>query len=204
MKTIDTKGQKCPLPLMAAKKALKEIAAGEAFIVLTDNQTSFNNLSKFLKDNKTDFSVETDEGVWKLTIVKKEEEVAQAKEGTYSNSSVPDFQKGNFVIAISSDKMGEGNDGLGYLLMKNFINSVKDLDILPEKIVLYNKGVTLVSTDSPVAKHLSDLEKMGVKILVCGTCVQHYSLEGRTGAGIVSNMFEITDAMASAGNIVRP
>ena len=36
MRIIDTKGQLCPAPLIATKKALKETILGESFIVLTD------------------------------------------------------------------------------------------------------------------------------------------------------------------------
>jgi len=57
MRIVDTKGQLCPAPLIAAKKALKETAVGESFEVLTDNKTSFDNLSRFLSDNKAKFLV---------------------------------------------------------------------------------------------------------------------------------------------------
>ena len=55
--------------------------------------------------------------------------------------TIAHFEKGNFIIVVSSDKMGEGDDELGYLLMSNFIKAIKDLDRLPGKIVFYNKGV---------------------------------------------------------------
>jgi TusA-related sulfurtransferase len=58
MRKVDTRGQQCPAPILATKKALKETKTGESFEVLTDNQTSFNNLMRFLKDNKTQFSVD--------------------------------------------------------------------------------------------------------------------------------------------------
>jgi len=70
MRIVDTKGHLCPAPLIAAKKALKETAGGESFILLTDNQTSFDNLSRFLKDNKADFQVSESESIWTLTITK--------------------------------------------------------------------------------------------------------------------------------------
>jgi TusA-related sulfurtransferase len=57
MKIIDTKGQLCPAPLIAAKKVLRETVAGESFIILTDNKTSFDNLCRFLKDNKADIKI---------------------------------------------------------------------------------------------------------------------------------------------------
>ena len=56
MKIVDTKGQLCPAPMIATKRALNEVPSGETFIVQTDNQTSFNNLSRFLKDNNTEFT----------------------------------------------------------------------------------------------------------------------------------------------------
>jgi selenium metabolism protein YedF len=204
MRIVDTKGQLCPAPLIAAKKALKETAAGESFIVLTDNQTSFDNLSRFFKDNKADFRVSESGGVCTMTIVKATGEVVQTRAEEYWDSPVAHFQKGNFVVAISSDKMGEGDDQLGHLLMANFIKALKDLDKLPKKMVFYNNGVKLVTNSSPVIEHLRDLEKMGVEIMLCATCVNHYSLESVVGAGKVSNMYTIAETLASSGNIVKP
>jgi selenium metabolism protein YedF len=204
MRIVDTKGQLCPAPLIAAKKALKETAAGESFIVLTDNQTSFDNLSRFLKDNKADFQVSLSEGVWTLTTTKTSGEVVQTNPEEYCTSPIPHFQKGDFVVVISSDKMGEGDDQLGHLLIANFIKALKDLDKLPQKIVFYNNGVKLVTNTSPVIEYLRDLEKMGVEIMLCATCVNYYSLESAIGAGTLSNMYSIAEVMASAGNIIKP
>lgn len=204
MKIVDTKGQLCPAPLIAAKKALKETAAGKSFVLLTDNQTSFDNLNSFLIDNKADFQVSESGGVWTLTITKTTGDTVQLKSEEYCTSTISHFKKGNFVVVISTDKMGEGDDQLGHLLMTNFIKALKDLDELPKKMVFYNNGVKLAIKSSPVIDHLRDLEKMGVDLLLCATCVNHYSLETVVGAGTVSNMYTIAEVMTSAGNIVKP
>jgi selenium metabolism protein YedF len=206
MRIIDTKGLPCPAPLIAAKKALKETSVGESFIVLTDNQTSFNNLGRFLKDNSTDFQVNESGGVWTMTVTvtKNTGEVSPAREEDYCTSTNTHFEKGNYVIVVTSDKMGEGDEELGHLLMGNFIKALKDLDRLPQKMVFYNNGVKLATNNSPVISHLKDLEKMGVELMLCATCVSHYSIESVVGAGTVSNMYAIAEVMASAGNIVRP
>ncbi len=204
MRIVDTKGQLCPAPLIATKRALKETAVGESFTVLTDNQTSFNNLTRFLKDNYEDFQVSETAGVWTLTITKTTGDVTLAKAEEYCNSSVSHFKKGNFVVVLASDKMGEGDDELGHLLMTNFIKALNDLDILPQKMVFYNSGGKLAANGSPVIEHLKDLEKMGVELLLCATCVNHYSIESIVGAGTLSNIYAIAEVMASAGNIVRP
>ncbi|MEI6047274.1 MAG: sulfurtransferase-like selenium metabolism protein YedF [Bacteroidota bacterium] len=204
MRIVDTKGQLCPAPLIATKRALKETTLGESFIVLTDNQTSFNNLSRFLKDNNTDFQAGEEGGVWTLTITKTTGGASPAKAEDYCTSPISHFQKGDFIVVVSSDKMGEGDDSLGHLLMSNFIKALKDLDKLPQKMVFYNKGVSLATNGSPVIDHLKDLEKMGVELLLCATCVNHYSLQSIVGAGTLSNMYAIAEEMATAGNIVKP
>ena len=204
MRIIDTKGQLCPAPLIATKRALKETPEGESFQLLIDNQTSFNNVSRFLKDNDTPFQPTEAGGIWTLTISRGAADVSQVKAEDYCADSIAHFHKGDFIVVITSDKMGEGDIELGQLLMSNFIKAIKDLDKLPGKIVFYNKGVTLVTKTSPLIDHLTDLEKMGVEILLCATCVNHYKIADNVGAGTLSNMYTIAEIMAAAGNIVRP
>jgi selenium metabolism protein YedF len=204
MRIVDTKGQLCPAPLIATKRALKETVAGESFIVLTDNKTSFKNLSRFLRDNNSEFMVTEADGVWTFTVTRLAGTEILTKAEDYCAPEIAHFEKGNFVVVISSDKMGDGDSELGRLLIVNFIKALKDLDALPNKIVFYNKGVTIVTKDSPVIEHLKDLEKMGVELLLCATCVSYYKLENEVGAGILSNMYVIAESMASAGKIIKP
>jgi selenium metabolism protein YedF len=204
MRIVDTRGQKCPAPILATKKALKEAITGESFEVLTDNQASFDNLRRFLKDNKTQFSVEESDGIWTLTISKGSDEITLTKPAEYCVTDLPHFSQGNFVIALSSDRMGSGDKELGDMLMINFIKAIKDLDILPGKIVFYNRGVMLGKDDSPVIGHLKEIEEMGVKLLICATCIKFYSIEEKIHIGILSNMYEIAQTMVSASNVVKP
>ena len=204
MKIIDTKGQLCPAPIIATKRALNEVSSGETFLVQTDNQTSFNNLSRFLKDNNTVFTAHETGGVWTLTVTKGPGGLINPDAHKYCTPEIAHFQKGNFIIALTSDKMGEGDEVLGKLLITNFIKAIKELDKLPQKMVFYNRGVMLTEDGSPVIDHLRDLEKMGVELLLCATCVDHYSLGTRISTGTLSNMYSIAQTMASAGNIIRP
>jgi selenium metabolism protein YedF len=100
--------------------------------------------------------------------------------------------------------MGDGDEELGHLLMNNFIMAIKDLDVLPRKMVFYNKGVTLGAVGSPVADQLKEIEKMGVTLLFCATCVDFYSLNEKIKIGTLSNMFEIAQVMSSATHIIKP
>lgn len=204
MRIVDTKGQLCPAPIIAARKALKEAETGEIFKLLTDNQTSLNNLSRFLRDNKTDFKVEEKDGIWTLIITKPSAEKTYSKAEEYCVTEIPHLSKGDFIIAFSSDRMGTGDDVLGQLLIFNFIKALKDIEVLPSRIVFYNSGVKLGSVDSEAFEHLREIEKMGVQLLLCATCAKHFNLEEKIQVGSLSNMFEIAQVMASAGNIVKP
>ncbi|MCX6335443.1 MAG: sulfurtransferase-like selenium metabolism protein YedF [Bacteroidia bacterium] len=204
MKVVDTKGQQCPAPLIATRRALKESKPGESFKVLTDNKTSFENVSRFLKDNKTGFISEEKHGIWTLIITKSTLAEPIKNIEDYCTPDVPHFLQGDFVIAFASDKMGEGEQELGRLLITNFIKSIKDLDVLPRKMVFYNNGVKLGSTESPVYDHLKEIETMGVGLLFCATCVNFYKLQDRVTIGTLSNMFEIAQVMASADNVLKP
>jgi TusA-related sulfurtransferase len=47
MKKVDTRGQLCPKPIIMAKALFNELDLGEQMEVLTDSETSLNNLINF-------------------------------------------------------------------------------------------------------------------------------------------------------------
>ncbi|HNY14103.1 MAG TPA: sulfurtransferase-like selenium metabolism protein YedF [Bacteroidales bacterium] len=204
MRVVDTKGQQCPAPLIATRKAIKESKEGETIRIIIDNKTSFDNVARFLRDNNILFSSEEEKGIWTLSVTKTGTGEPSGNIEEYCSTAVPHFNKGNFVIVFSSDKMGEGDIELGTMLMSNFIRAVKDLDVLPGKMLFYNSGVRLGTTDSDVYESLKEIEQMGVGLLFCGTCVKFYDIQEKIKIGILSNMFEIAQVMASAGNVVKP
>lgn len=204
MKLVDTRGQLCPAPIISAKKALRTIPDGESFIILTDNLISYNNLLRFLHDNKAEVISERLDDRWELKVTKNGDAKEMPDPEEYCAPDVVHFEKGNFIVAVSSDTMGEGDALLGSLLIANFIKAVKDLDILPSKIIFYNGGVKLAVNDSPVIDHLRQLEKMGVGIILCSTCVNHYRISDRIGTGTQGNMFTIVQDLANASKILRP
>ncbi len=204
MKIVDTRGQLCPAPLIETRRALREATGGESFKVLTDNKTSFSNISRFLKDNGIGFVVAEENGVWTLTITGNDKELSKPDVNEFCSPEIPHFNTGDFVIAIGSDRMGDGDRELGDLLMINFIKAVKDLDVLPSRMVFYNSGVLLGRDESPASAHLKELEQMGVSLFLCGTCINHYKAADDIHTGTVSNMFEIARIMATSGKVIKP
>jgi selenium metabolism protein YedF len=108
------------------------------------------------------------------------------------------------VIAVTSNRMGHGPDSLGELLIRACINSIPEVTPLPETIVFYNSGIEFVLQGSPVLESLMELEKAGVTLLVCGTCVKHFNQKDNVAVGTVSNMYAILEALSRAHHVVSP
>ena len=66
MNTVDARGLACPEPLMMAQQALKK--ATEPVEILVDSPIPKENISKFAKKKKKEFSVEEKEGVFHIVI----------------------------------------------------------------------------------------------------------------------------------------
>jgi selenium metabolism protein YedF len=112
-------------------------------------------------------------------------------------------QEGPLVVVISSDVMGRGNDELGRVLMKSFLHTLTEAGRKPDVMILFNTGVKLAVQGSEVLADLEALAKEGTDILACGTCLGFFELKDKLGAGRISNMYDISEAMLGAGKLVQ-
>lgn len=108
------------------------------------------------------------------------------------------------LIVIAADTMGAGDDSLGKLLMKNFIFSLTQLEQLPWAMVFYNCGAYLTAEGSASLEDILSLEKAGVEIGTCGTCLKTFGIEDKLKAGTVTNMYSILEKQMMADHVVRP
>ena len=106
------------------------------------------------------------------------------------------------VLVINGDKMGQGDQELGKMLMKNFLAKLISAETKPGMMVLYNSAVKLAARGSEVLESLHSLENLGVEIICCGTCINFYGLSGQMQAGRVTNMPEIVKVLTEAQSAV--
>jgi selenium metabolism protein YedF len=106
------------------------------------------------------------------------------------------------AIVINGDEMGQGDEELGRTLMKNFLAKLMSAEAKPKMIVLYNSAVKLAARGSEVLESLHSLENLGVEIICCGTCVNHYGLADQIEAGRVTNMPEIVKVLTESQSVV--
>ena len=105
-------------------------------------------------------------------------------------------------IFISSNKMGNGNDELGEVLMKGFIYTLTESKPYPKSILLVNSGVKLSTENHDTIGNLKILEEAGVEILSCGTCLDYYGLKESLKVGSVTNMYTIVDIMKNSSQTI--
>jgi pentose-5-phosphate-3-epimerase len=67
-----------------------------------------------------------------------------------------------------------------------------------------NSGVKLAIDGSLVLESLDKLEREGVNLLVCGTCLNYFEVKDKLKAGKVSNMYEIVEKMVNAEKVFAP
>ena len=194
---IDARGDKCPVPVVKAKKALGTMDTGTVEVHV-DNETSVTNLKSLAKSLGCEVSDKTvAEGAEYHVFITKTEASASADEVASSTEK-------KRVVVISSQVMGSGDDTLGASLMKAFIFSLTQQDALPDTVLFYNGGAHLTCEGSPCLEDLEALEKADVEILTCGTCLKHYGLDDKLAIGGVTNMYVIAEKQLKADVVVRP
>ncbi|MCR5785595.1 MAG: sulfurtransferase-like selenium metabolism protein YedF [Eubacterium sp.] len=197
-------GKACPMPVVMAKKAIKELGGAGEIEVRVDNEVAVQNLTKLAQSGGYEVKSEkVKDGEFKVNITVGDGEADNVKDYDVT-SCIPDGRKKNTVVVISSDCMGNGSDELGASLMKAFVFALTQQDILPDKILLYNSGVKLAVEGSDSLEDLKNLEAEGVTVEACGTCLNFFELTDRLGVGSVTNMYAIVESQLLADNIVRP
>ena len=106
-------------------------------------------------------------------------------------------------MLVASDRLGDGPEELGRLLMKNFIITLLDLDEVPDRLLFVNSGVFLTTEGSELLEALDKLGNRGVEVLSCGLCLDFFKRKDKLRAGAVTNMFTIAESLMQAGSVVR-
>lgn len=202
-KTIDARGKICPIPVVETKKRLKTLSQGDTLEVQVDNFVAVQNLSKMAQQKKLLLDTKKiDENNYIVTFTKNiNDDIVKVKEDVVGvDHSRPD----KTVVVLASDRMGQGDERLGRILMKGFIYALTEQEQLPDTILLYNRGCYLSTQDSDSVADLQLLESQGVEILTCGTCLNHYGLDKKLSVGEATNMYVLVEKQVQASKIIKP
>ena len=200
--TVDAMGKQCPIPVVMTKKILDKAEQGDEILILVDNETAVQNLTRMGKHAGAEvLSEKKSDQEFQVIIRVKDQKPSETQEETVE--CIPDV-RGDFVIAVDTAIMGRGNDELGKVLMKGFIFAVTQLEKLPKTMLFYNGGAFLTCEGSESLEDLKSLEAQGVEIRTCGTCLNFYGLTEKLQVGDVTNMYDIAERMSKADRIIKP
>jgi len=201
IKIVNARGLACPQPVVLAKQAIE---SHEQVKVIVDNDTALENVKRLGTKLGCDVKVEKKkDGTYEINLTRMAG-VAGAKEEFVPSCGATPAQSGPFVIVISADKMGRGNDELGYVLIRAFLHTIALQAEKPDVMIFYNTGVLLTLQESEVLDDLKELASAGVEMLVCGTCLNYFEAKEKLGVGVVSNMYDIAGIMSRVGRLLVP
>ena len=133
-KTVNALGDICPIPLVKAKEAIKELQGAGTVEVLVDNEIAVQNLTKMANQKGYGcVSQKLKEQEYQVTLTVGEAEATEEAPVEEENYVACAPAKKNRLVVISSKTMGEGNGELGATLLKGFIYALTQQDELPDQ-----------------------------------------------------------------------
>ena len=106
------------------------------------------------------------------------------------------------VLVITREGMGSADTPLQHKLLAKYLKLLVENGSLPAAICFYTDGVKLVVEGSPQLDRLSELEKKGVRLIICSTCLDYFGLTDKVRVGFVGGMPDILEAQTRASKVV--
>lgn len=197
MVKVNAVGMVCPLPVIETRKALKE---NEQVETTVDNKVATENLRRMAAQMGYEYDLKEKGADRFVVTITKTQGAERAETDPDTSTKAAD----EFVVVIDSVTMGNGAEQLGKNLMKTFIYTLTEQEVLPQRIIFYNGGVQLLTEGSEVLEDLQKLAAEGVEIYGCGACLNFYGLTEKVKVGEITNMFSIVEMMRKAYRIVKP
>ncbi len=190
---IDCRNLACPEPVIRTKNALEGLKNGEKLEILVNSIAPKENISRFLKNQNVEFSVEQNGTETKITAVKGESKLELANFDEFVCEITPKTKK--TVVYLSEEYAGSGDVGVS--LLAKFLGALLQVE-KPEYVICVNNAVKMTTNRAhPSFKPLKDLEAAGVKILSCGSCLEAYKLVSDLSVGEMSNAYEVMQILTT-------
>lgn len=202
---IDARGKSCPIPVIMAKKETDQ--ENPRFTILVDNPTAVENLKRFAQSSGYALLLSEQGSYFELEFVRSGDD-SESRDPNWDFSieaireDYPKNSRNSWAIFVAKEGIGEGDPELSSTLLKMFFYTITQDKNIPEYILFMNAGVKIPVENEQVIEHLNELQSKGTKILVCGACLSFYDLAEKLQAGMVSNMYDIIEAMKEVNKVI--
>lgn len=190
MVEIDARKLECPKPVLLTK-AETDKGTGE-LRVCVDNEVAVGNVTRFLESAGYAAVREEAPDSKSFFIIGKKTGKASDKKAKGRTTA----------ILFASNRLGAESDGLGEVLIKAYLGTIAQSEEPPASIALMNEGVKLALPESSTFDTLKEIESRGTKLLICGTCTNHFGITDQIKIGVISNMFEIAGSLMNADKAI--
>lgn len=200
-RTLDARGQACPLPVILTRKALSE-GGFDLLEVSVDDPSSRENVVRFAEYANCAVESVVEDGPVSRILIRPDALSPKAEARVFAASAPAPASPGAAApatVLIASAGIGRGDEQLAALLMRGFLYSLTEGETLPARIILMNGGVRLAVDGSDSLINLRRLADQGVEVLACGTCLEFYELKDSLAVGRVTNMYEIAGLLLQGG-----
>ena len=189
---IDCRNLECPQPVINTKNALNELKEGENLEILVNSVAPKENISRFLTNQNIKFSIKENGDEATIIAVKSGAEIKSENFDEFICKTPNQTRK---VVYINEEYAGSGAVGVG--LMSKFIGALLQLETKPYAVICVNNAVKMTTDRGHVSfAALKELEKAGVKILSCGSCLEAYKLVDKLSVGEMTNAYEVVSLLA--------
>jgi selenium metabolism protein YedF len=201
MKEIDARGLACPAPVLQTKALLQE-EKPEGVRIVVDNAASQQNVQRFLESQGFQTKLQQDGADYLVIGTCASAPAEQVRSQAAQPNADRQIDVKKILVMCATDRIGFGDDGLGLALMVNFLRTLREMGDELWRLVFLNNGVKLTIDGSEVLEDLQQYETNGLKIMVCGTCLNHFNLLERKQVGETTNMLDIVTAMQLADKVI--
>jgi hypothetical protein len=111
----------------------------------------------------------------------------------------------NVVVLVRQNGLGtvrtEDQD-FAAAMFEKFLHTLESQPARPTAICFYTEGVRLACTGSQVLFALKLIQGMGVRLVLCSSCLDRYGLKESVEVGEVRGMNEIVPLLLSADSVI--
>ncbi len=109
------------------------------------------------------------------------------------------------VVVVTRPWLGtvaEADRAFGVSMMEKYLHALEAAAERPAAICFYTEGVRMVTRDSELVPGLQLLAGLGVRIVACRTCLEHYGIADRVAVGEVGGMNDIVALTMGADSVI--
>ena len=189
---INAVGKACPIPVVMAKKELD--GGCTDLVVAVDNAIAVQNLTRLASGRGLNVSSEEQDVGFHVHISGTG---APAAEGTAPPLAACGPQGCGYTVFIGKDHLGEGDQELGYNLLRMALFTLSQGDTLPASVLFMNGGVRLPAGEDAQARCDQVAQEIGDRLGALLTSSQGEPLSQQVGRLLLKH--GLTVATAESG-----